>query len=82
MAMGRAVVATRVGGIPDLVDDGENGYLVEPRRPDQLAAAIARLAASPAQRLDIGRRNWEKARSLTVETLAERMCQFISRQVL
>jgi len=82
MAMGRAVVATRVGGIPDLVDDGENGYLVEPRRPDQLAAAIARLAASPAQRLDIGRRNWEKAGSLTVETLAERMCQFISRQAL
>jgi len=80
MAMGRAVVATRVGGVPDLIEDGDNGYLVEPRRPDQLAAAIARLALAPAQRLDIGRRNWEKAKRLTVETLAERMCQFIARQ--
>jgi len=81
MAMGRAVVATRVGGVPDLIVEDENGYLVEPRRPDQLAAAIHRLALAPVQRLDIGRRNWKKARGLTVDSLAERMCQFIARQV-
>lgn len=80
MAMGRPVVATRVGGIPDLIVDGENGYLVEPRRPDQLAVGIRRLALDPAQRLDVGRRNWEQARSFTVENLAERMCRFIARQ--
>ena len=80
MAMGRAIVATRVGGVPDLIEDGENGYLVEPRRADQLADAIRRLALDPQQRLDIGHRNWAKAGSLTVEALAERMCEFAARQ--
>ncbi|HEY6642720.1 glycosyltransferase [Povalibacter sp.] len=79
MAMGRAVVATRVGGVPDLIVDGENGHLVEPHRPDQLVAAIRRLALDPQRRLEIGRHNWEQARHLTVESLARRMCQFISR---
>ena len=80
MAMGRAIVATRVGGVPDLIEDGENGVLVEPRRADQLADAIRRLALDPQQRLDIGHRNWAKAGSLTVEALAERMCEFAARQ--
>jgi glycosyltransferase involved in cell wall biosynthesis len=37
------IVATRVGGIPDIVADGSQGVLVEPRDPDALADAIARL---------------------------------------
>jgi glycosyltransferase involved in cell wall biosynthesis len=48
-AAGVPVVATRVGGIPELIRDGETGLLVEPHRPDQLAAAIVR-AADPAMR--------------------------------
>ncbi len=80
MAMGRAIVATRVGGVPDLIEHGVHGLLVEPRRADQLADAIRRLALDPRQRLDIGRRNWAQAGTLTVEALAERMCEFIARQ--
>lgn len=41
-AAGAAVVATRVGGIPELVRDGETGLLVEPHQPSQLAQAILR----------------------------------------
>jgi glycosyltransferase involved in cell wall biosynthesis len=40
MACGLPIVATRVGGLPDLVVDGVNGLLVEPGRPDQLATAL------------------------------------------
>ena len=40
---GRAVVASRVGGIPDLVRHGENGLLVEPADPQALAEALARV---------------------------------------
>jgi glycosyltransferase involved in cell wall biosynthesis len=43
LAYGRAVVASRVGGIPDLVVDGESGLLVPPADPGALAAAIGSL---------------------------------------
>lgn len=41
LATGRGVVATHVGGIPELVTEGKNGFLVPPRDPDALAAALA-----------------------------------------
>jgi len=47
MAAGRPVVAARVGGIPEVVVDGETGILVEPESPDALAAAIRRVLADP-----------------------------------
>jgi glycosyltransferase involved in cell wall biosynthesis len=43
MAMGVPVVATRVSAIPELVEDGETGLLVEPGRPRELAGAMARI---------------------------------------
>src|SRR5437588_3930933 len=42
MACGRAIVATRAGGIPEIVEDGVNGLLVPPRDAASLAAAIVR----------------------------------------
>ena len=45
MASGVPVVATRLSGIPELVEDGVTGLLVEPHDPDGLAAALERLLA-------------------------------------
>jgi len=45
MAAGTPVVATRVGGLADTVDDGRTGLLVEPGRPDLLAAAVLEVLA-------------------------------------
>jgi glycosyltransferase involved in cell wall biosynthesis len=45
MASAIAIVANRVGGLPDLIIDGENGILVDSGRPDQMASAILGLAA-------------------------------------
>ncbi|RMG66744.1 MAG: glycosyltransferase [Calditrichaeota bacterium] len=47
--VGVPVVATRVGGNPELVVDGQTGLLVESDRPEQLAEAIARLMTNPDQ---------------------------------
>jgi glycosyltransferase involved in cell wall biosynthesis len=43
MAGAAPIVATAVGGVPELIEDGVHGLLVEPRDPDALAAAIRRL---------------------------------------
>jgi glycosyltransferase involved in cell wall biosynthesis len=55
MAHGRAVVATNVGGMPELVEDGYTGILVEPGDPKALRAAIERLLADAELRESLGR---------------------------
>jgi glycosyltransferase involved in cell wall biosynthesis len=50
MACGLPIVATQVGGLPDLVCPGLNGLLVPAGRPDQLANAICQLIAQPQMR--------------------------------
>jgi glycosyltransferase involved in cell wall biosynthesis len=55
LAAGRPVVATRVGGVPDVVRDGEDGFLVEPGATDELAERLAELARDPRLRQRMGR---------------------------
>lgn len=50
LALGVPVVATAVGGVPEVVRDGENGLLVPPGRADELAAALRRLVEEPGLR--------------------------------
>jgi glycosyltransferase involved in cell wall biosynthesis len=54
MAMGVPVVATRVGGTPEILDGGRAGILVAPDDSDALAQALLRLAQNPEQRLNLG----------------------------
>jgi glycosyltransferase involved in cell wall biosynthesis len=53
-AVGVPTIATRVGGIPDLIDDGETGLLVRAGDENELADAIASLAADPPRRRAMG----------------------------
>lgn len=53
---GRAVVASRVGGIPEQIRDGEDGLLVPPGDPVQLASAVEALLADPDRAARIGSR--------------------------
>jgi glycosyltransferase involved in cell wall biosynthesis len=62
LAAGRPVVATRVGGVAEAVDDGVTGRLVPPRAPAELAAAVGELLT------DDGRR---AAMALAARTVAE-----------
>lgn len=54
MASGQPVVSTRVGGIPELVQEGETGYLVSPDAPEELADALARLIGDGELRRKLG----------------------------
>jgi len=56
MACARPVVGTRVGGIPELVEDGVTGYLVARRQPDEAAGKILRLLADADLRHRMGAR--------------------------
>jgi glycosyltransferase involved in cell wall biosynthesis len=62
MDAGLPVVGTKVGGIPDLIDDGAEGLLVERRDPDGLAEAIARLLDDPEEARRMGERGRERRR--------------------
>jgi glycosyltransferase involved in cell wall biosynthesis len=54
MAHARPVVASAVGGLPDMIRDGETGVLVPPRDPAALRAALDRLLADPELRRRLG----------------------------
>ncbi|MGI8421857.1 MAG: glycosyltransferase family 4 protein, partial [Gaiellaceae bacterium] len=60
MAHGRPVVATTVGGIPQLVEDGTTGYLVPPRDAPALRSALERVLADADLRRSMGRAGRER----------------------
>lgn len=54
MILGKPVIASRLGGLPEMIDDGINGLLVEPGAADELAAALLRMVSSVECRIRIG----------------------------
>jgi glycosyltransferase involved in cell wall biosynthesis len=74
MACERPVVGTTVGGIPEVVCDGETGYLVPPADPAALADRIGALLADPALRSRMGRAGRERTLAMfTWDRVIERM---------
>jgi glycosyltransferase involved in cell wall biosynthesis len=74
MQAAKPVVATRVGGVPDIVEDGVTGLLVEPRDPAALAAAISGLLRDPARAAQIGEAGRERQlRDFTLAAMAARV---------
>lgn len=72
MAAGLPVVATAVGGVPEVVADGETGLLVPPRDPPALAKAIERLTTDPELRAAMGAAGRRAAARLSVDECAAR----------
>ena len=63
MSSGKCIVATTVGGVPDLIQEGETGYLVEPQQPEQLAVALCKALESAENRQQLGRNARQSARN-------------------
>jgi glycosyltransferase involved in cell wall biosynthesis len=72
MAAGLPVVATRVGGIPEIVADGVTGLLVPPREPESLARALVDLAEDRSRRERMGQEARIKVRAFSADRTAER----------
>ena len=68
MAMGKAVVASAVGGIPEIVADGVTGKLVSPEDPAALSRTIIELLFHPERLIEGGRQGRKRIHSaFTVE---------------
>jgi phosphatidylinositol alpha-1,6-mannosyltransferase len=82
MAAAKPLVASRVGGLPDLVRPGENGLLVDERDPRQLADAVLRLAGEPELRERLGRAAREEIRTArTWDSVASRVVEVYERAI-
>jgi len=78
MAMGRAVVATDVGGVAEVVEDGTTGLLVPPSSPHQLAEAVINLLRDDKKRESFG---W-RARNMVARFSAQAMVREIEKLYL
>jgi len=72
-AMGKPVIATRQGGIPYFIKDGENGILVDYGRPDQIANAVEKLLSDREFREKIGKKGTKTARMFTWDVITQRI---------
>jgi glycosyltransferase involved in cell wall biosynthesis len=74
MAAGRAVVATRIGGTPEIVSEGHTGLLIQPNDPSGLAEAVLSLARDPQGRKSMGSEGARLARErYSIQTMVARL---------
>jgi glycosyltransferase involved in cell wall biosynthesis len=81
MATGLPIVASRVGGIPDLVKHGENGLLVPPADEGALERAISDLLSDEARRKRMGETGKRICRPYSIEAMVEKIDDLYSRLV-
>jgi glycosyltransferase involved in cell wall biosynthesis len=72
MDYGLAVVASDVGGIPEVVVAGETGILVPPSDPDQMEKAILTLYRDQDLRRSMGEAGKQRSQKFTAQVMAEK----------
>jgi glycosyltransferase involved in cell wall biosynthesis len=84
LAAGKAVVATKVGGLPEVVDHGRTGLLVTADHPEELSAAVLSLLRDDVRRNAMGQRAAQAARerfdlTASVSALQRLYAQMLNR---
>lgn len=67
MSTGRPIIASRVGGIPEWLENGETGYLVDPGVPEQIAEKVIKLLSDRELLVNMGRKARYKAEEYSVD---------------
>ena len=78
MSLGIPVIAPPVGGPTELVDDGNNGYLIDSRETEVLAQKILELANNPGRCFEFSNAAREKSKLFSPEKFAENILEAIS----
>lgn len=73
----KPVIAGRAGGVPDAVADGENGLLLDPENPEEIAQAIRKLAEDESLRKTLGEQGKNRAKTFFWPQQAEKFYQFL-----
>jgi glycosyltransferase involved in cell wall biosynthesis len=73
MAMGLPVIVSRVGGLPWIIRDGENGFFVEPCNPRDIAEKIILLLTNDDLRAYMSKRNMEEAKKYDWKKIVEKL---------
>lgn len=72
LSAGKPVVATRVGGVPELIEEGVSGYMAEPGNPDSIAKALLKAVQAPEATRAMGQHAQEKTiRAFSISRLIE-----------
>ncbi len=79
MALGKPVVASDVGGIPDLIIPGKNGFLVPPRNPGELAQQILFLIKNREEREKLGRAGKKMASTYSDEIMVKKIAELYEK---
>ena len=79
MACGLPVIASDVGGLPEVVEHGMSGWLVPPESPQELADAIVNAASDAARLCEFGRNARERASQFSIQRTVEKTEQFYLR---
>lgn len=73
MALGKPIVASNTGGIPDIVEHGKNGFLVPPKDYEQIAECIQSLIDNPGERERMGELGKKRALDFSYEIMVEKI---------
>ncbi len=72
MSVGLPIVASRVGSVPEIVIDNENGIIIDAGRSDQLKAAILRLYEDPDLARRIGDNGKTRGRNFSADIMSQK----------
>lgn len=72
MSTGLPIISTNVGGVPDICKSGENGFLVDPKKPNLLYEAIIRIADNQKLRYDMGQKSHQLSKEYDIKTVQKK----------